>query len=88
MKPIDSLTLDYIKITLTSLIFSIAVCLIMLQRILQEPMRSLRRATEFSEWLDMAQGNHLQIRTSSKEVEQLIGALNLTSEKLFQKGIA
>ena len=88
LKPLDSLTLDFVKITLSALIFSIAVCLLMLQRILREPMRSLRRATEFSEWLDMAQGNHLQLQTSSKEVEHLIRTLNKTSEKLFKNGLA
>lgn len=88
LKPLDSLTLDFVKTTLSALIFSIAVCLLMLQRILREPMRSLRRATEFSEWLDMAQGNHLQLQTSSKEVENLVCTLNKTSEKLFKNGLA
>jgi PAS domain S-box-containing protein len=88
LEPLNGLTLDFVKITLAALIFSIAVCLLMLQGILREPMRSLRRATEFSEWLDMAQGNHLQLKTSSKEVEQLVRTLNKTSEKLFKSGLA
>ena len=87
MQPIDSLTLDFIKTTITALVFSIAVCLIALQRILREPMQSLRRAAEYSEWLDMAQGNHLPVQTSSREVEQLIHTLNKTSEKMYQKGL-
>ncbi|WP_455206191.1 PAS domain S-box protein, partial [Kaarinaea lacus] len=87
MKPFDGLTMEFIKITITALIFSVAVCLLMLQRIMREPMQSLRRATEFSEWLDMAQGNHLQLHTSSKEVELLVHTLNRTSEKLFLNGL-
>lgn len=87
MQPIDNLTVDFAKTSITALILAIAVCLIALQRILREPMQSLRRAAEFSEWLDMAQGNHLPIQTSSREVEHLILTLNKTSEKMYQNGL-
>ncbi|MGD8570873.1 MAG: GAF domain-containing protein [Gammaproteobacteria bacterium] len=86
-QPLESLTLDFIKTTIAALIFSIAICLLALQRILREPMQSLRRAAEFSEWLDMAQGNHLHLQTSSREVEQIIHSLNKTSEKMYHRGI-
>ena len=87
IKPYSGLTLGFAKTSIFALLLSIAVSLLTVQRILREPMRSLRRATEFSEWLDMAQGNHLQLQTSSKEVEQLVHALNRTSVKLFQNGV-
>jgi PAS domain S-box-containing protein len=87
IEPYAGLTLEFIKTTIFALVLSIALCLLAIQRILEEPMRSLRRAAEFSEWLDMAQGNHLQLQTSSREVEQLVHMLNRTSEKLFQNGL-
>ena len=87
MPAFGGLTLSFVKNTLTALVCSIAICLLLLQRILREPMQSLRRAAEFSEWLDMAQGNHLQVRTSSQEVEHLVHTLNKTSEKMFQNGL-
>jgi len=87
IEPNSALTLEFIKTIIFALIFSVAVCLLMLQRILREPMHSLRRVSEFAEWLDMAQGNHLQLQTSSKEVEQLVRTLNKTSVKLFQNGL-
>ncbi|MCI0506351.1 MAG: GAF domain-containing protein [Gammaproteobacteria bacterium] len=88
MDPFGGLTMEFLKISITALLLSIAVCLLIVQRILREPMQSLRRATEFSEWLDMAQGNHLQLQTGSREVERLIHTLNRTSEKLFQNGLS
>ena len=88
MQPLGGLTLSFMKNTLAALVLSVAICLLLLQRILREPMQSLRRAAEFSEWLDMTQGNHLQLQTSSKEVEHLVHTLNKTSEKMFQNGLA
>jgi PAS domain S-box-containing protein len=87
MDPFGGLTMEFLKTTIAALLISIMVCLLMVQRILREPVQSLRRATEFSEWLDMAQGNHLQLQTSSGEVERLIHTLNRTSERLFQNGL-
>lgn len=86
-RPLEGLTVSFVKTTITALVFSIIVCLVALQRILREPMHSLRRAADFSEWLDMAQGNHLPVQTSSREVEQLVQTLNKTSEKMYRKGV-
>jgi len=85
--PLDGLPLGYLKTTISVLIISIIFCFILLRKILQEPLRSLRRAAEFSEWLDMVQGNHLQLKSNSKEVEQLIKSINKASERMFQKGM-
>ena len=86
LQPLAGLTLAFVKTTTTVLLFSISICLLLLHRIMREPMRTLRRATEFAEWLDMTQGNHLQTNTTSKEVEYLVHTLNKTSEKMYQKG--
>lgn len=85
--PLSGLTLAFVKTTTTVLLLSVSICLLFLQRIMREPMQSLRRAAEFSEWLDMTQGNHLQVNTDSREVEYLVHALNKTSEKMYQKGL-
>jgi len=87
LDPFAGMTMDFLKVTISALLFSIALCLLMVQRILREPMQSLRRVAEFSEWLDMEHGNQLQLQTSSREVESLVYALNKTSEKLFQKAL-
>lgn len=85
--PLAGLTLAFVKTTTTVLLLSITICLLLLHRIMREPVRSLRRAAEFAEWLDMNQGNHLQTNTSSHEVEHLVHTLNSTSEKMHKKGL-
>jgi len=85
--PLDGLTLQFVKTTITVLLLSLTLCFLIIQRIMREPMQTLRRAAEFSEWLDMTQGNHLQIDSNSREVEHLVHALNKTSEKLHKKGL-
>jgi len=84
---LDGLPLNFLKTTISVLILSMIICFMLLRKILQEPLQSLRRAAEFSEWLDMVQGNHLQLKSDSKEVDQLVNSINKASERMFKKGI-
>ena len=61
---------------------AILLSLFVLKRLLSKPMYELRRASEFAEYIDLSQGNQIELHTSSQEIEQLQRALNRTSEKL------
>lgn len=76
---------EIFKKSLSVALFAILVSLFLLRKLLNKPLRELKRAAEFAEWIDMAQGGQIDISKSSLEVEQLLRALNRTSEKLHRQ---
>jgi len=82
-RTVEYFSMAFLKQSISIIILSVFISLVWLKKIMVEPLRSLSRASEFAEWLDMAQGNHLQISTNSTEIEHLVHSLNRTSEKLF-----
>lgn len=73
------------KRSLSIALIAILLSLLALKKLLSKPLLELRRASEFAEYLDLSQGSHIEISKSSEEIEQLLRALNRTSEKLHRQ---
>ena len=82
---LETVTIEIYKKSLSVALLAIFVSLFVLRKLLYKPMRELKKAAEFAEWIDMAQGSQIEVTKSSVEVEQLLRALNRTSEKLYRQ---
>ncbi len=72
---------DSLLVAFLATLVDLAVLLLLLQR----PRRSFRRAVEFAKQMTLRPGQKLDIKPGSREVGELIDALNCSSERLLQK---
>jgi PAS domain S-box-containing protein len=78
----NQISMQIFKNSLSIALIAILLSLLTLKKLLLKPSRDLRRAAEFAEFLDISQGNSIEVTRSSQEIEQLLRALNRASKKL------
>lgn len=71
-----------LKNSLAIALLAILFSLLILRLLLLRPMRALKKAADFAEWLDLAQGGQVEVDHSSQEIELLGLSLNRTAKKI------